>query len=283
MGVIFLKIIYLGTGASEAVPAMFCQCKVCETARKNLGKEYRNRSGVVINGTLLIDVPPDIFNSSIRAGIDMTEIRDIFITHSHSDHCDAYELSARASRVTAYRTESGNFTTHVYGNQKVKEKLSIPENIKELDYNYIEPFKTYEIYGNISVTPLLTTHMKDEECYIYLIDNNNKRFLYGNDTGLFPEPTMKYLQNMYVDVISLDCTYVMMKSEYGHMGIDANYKLKNLLIKQKTADEKTVFIAHHFSHNGFFPDGRYYSLDEFEQISGVYGFKVSYDAMTIDI
>lgn len=276
-----MRITYLGTGASEAVPAVFCQCYVCETARKNKGKEIRARSGVVINESLLIDVPPDIFLSSIRADISLTNIRDIIFTHSHSDHCDAFEISVRANKITAYRKD--DYTTHLYGNHTVESRLNIPKEIKTLDYTYVEPFKTFGIYDGIKITPMLTTHNKNEECYIYIIEQNGKRFLYGNDTGLFPEATMEYLQNKYMDCISLDCTNVMLPGEIGHMGFQANIKLKDMLIKQNTADNNTVFICHHFSHNGFIPDGRYYSLEEFEQIAAGHGFIVSYDTMVIDL
>lgn len=276
-----MKITYLGTGASEAIPSVFCQCQVCEIARKNKGKEIRARSGVVINETLLIDVPPDIFLSSLRADISLTDIKDIIFTHSHSDHCDAFELSTRSHKITAYRKD--DYTTHVYGNKTVEKHLNLSKDIKTLDYTYVEPFKTFEVSDNIKVTPLLTTHNPNEECYIYLIEQNGKRFLYGNDTGLFPESTMEYLKGKYVDCISLDCTNVMLEGEIGHMGLKANIKLKDMLIKQGTADNNTVFICHHFSHNGFIPDGRYYSLEEFEQIAASHGFMVSYDTMVITL
>ena len=47
-GIQKMKITYLGTAAAEAIPALYCQCAACESARKNLGKEYRCRSGCVI-------------------------------------------------------------------------------------------------------------------------------------------------------------------------------------------------------------------------------------------
>jgi len=276
-----MKITYLGTGASEAVPAVFCQCKVCEIARKNKGKEIRARSGAVINDSVLIDVPPDIFLSSLRADISLTEIKDIIFTHSHSDHCDTFELLLRAEKVTAYRTS--DYPTHVYGNRTVEKRINMHKNLPTMDYTYIEPFVTFTVSDDISVTPMLTTHNPNEECYIYLIEQHGKRFLYGNDTGIFPESTMEYLKGKYIDCISLDCTNVMIPGEIGHMSFAANVKLKDMLIKQGTADNKTVFICHHFSHNGFIPDGRYYSLDEFEQIAANDGFIVSYDTMIIDI
>ena len=250
-----MKITYLGTGGSEAIPSVFCQCKVCEAARKNKGKEIRARSGAVINDNLLIDVPPDIFYSAVRADISLTGIKDIIFTHSHDDHCDTFELVWGVRK--GFDSRDDKYITHLYGNRAVESRVNISKDITTLDFSYIEPFKTFKVSGDISITPLLADHEPNEDCYIYLIEQNGKRLLYGNDTGLFPEATMKYLKGKYIDCISLDCIYVMMSSERNHMGFAANVKLKDMLIKQGTADDKTVFISQHLAHNGFIPDGRY--------------------------
>jgi len=278
-----MKIQYLGTGASEAIPATFCQCEVCNKARITGGREIRARSGIIIDGTLLIDFPPDIFHSSLRAGALINNVRDIVFTHSHNDHCDAAQIMYRAHSVYAKRTEEGNYTTHLYGNETVMKTINLPENLQTMDFTCINPFESFVVYGEIKVTPLLAEHAVNEKCYIFIVEKDGKRFLYGNDSGLFPDITMEYLQGIYIDCISLDCTGVMLKCEHGHMGFEADIKLKNMLIKQGTADNNTIFIAHHFSHNGFIPDGRYYSTEEFEQIAGGYGFRVSYDTMVVEI
>lgn len=38
--------------------------------------------------------------------------------------------------------------------------------------------------------PLKAKHKRNEDCYIYLIQQGSKTILYGNDTGYFPEETM---------------------------------------------------------------------------------------------
>ena len=50
---------FLGTGAAEGIPAIFCRCAICENARRVKNKEIRMRTGVVIDKTLLIDFSPD--------------------------------------------------------------------------------------------------------------------------------------------------------------------------------------------------------------------------------
>ena len=36
-----MKVCYLGTGAAEGIPALFCKCSYCEGVRVRGGKEVR--------------------------------------------------------------------------------------------------------------------------------------------------------------------------------------------------------------------------------------------------
>ena len=45
-----MKILYLGTGAAEGVPAVFCNCDTCREARRRGEKEFHSRSQVLIDG-----------------------------------------------------------------------------------------------------------------------------------------------------------------------------------------------------------------------------------------
>lgn len=45
--------------------------------------------------------------------------------------------------------------------------------------------------------------------------------VYGNDTGLFPEETYAYLQNVKLDLVSLDCTHgARHAGGWGHLGLE---------------------------------------------------------------
>ena len=81
-----MRIKFLGTGASEGIPSLFCNCPVCKNARKEGGRELRSRSGVLLDNDLLIDFSNDMLMNAMRYGIDCTAIRNILISHSHSDH-----------------------------------------------------------------------------------------------------------------------------------------------------------------------------------------------------
>ena len=289
-----MNIIYIGTAASEGLPALFCVCPVCRAARENGGREIRGRSGVCVNGTLLIDIPPDIYYGALRAEVSLPDITDLIVTHSHEDHFDAYELSTRRTPVYCVR-EPGDQGLTVYGNEKTGRRLApyVPgadagtagtNGLKFIPAPMFEPIVTS---SGIIAVPLPVDHDRSEECRMYLLEERDgggvKRFLYGHDTGIFPEQTVEYLRGKRCDVISLDCTNVMRKDERNHMGLPADIKMKQVLTEAGAADENTRFIAHHFSHNGFIDGGRLYSLQEFEKTAADAGFAVSYDGMKVDI
>ena len=68
---------FLGTAAAEGVPAVFCNCKFCNEARRLGGKNIRTRSQSIVNDDLLIDIPADTFKAltEMYAGIAAKGVR----------------------------------------------------------------------------------------------------------------------------------------------------------------------------------------------------------------
>jgi phosphoribosyl 1,2-cyclic phosphate phosphodiesterase len=81
-----MDIIFLGTGAAEGSPAMYCRCQHCTTVRKTGGKDLRTRSALRIGELYQIDIGPDINWQLHTHGLDMHSIEHIFITHTHADY-----------------------------------------------------------------------------------------------------------------------------------------------------------------------------------------------------
>jgi phosphoribosyl 1,2-cyclic phosphate phosphodiesterase len=84
-----MNITFLGTGTSDGVPVIGCDCDVCRSKNKH---DNRFRSSLWIQGTrgnsggesVLIDVGPEFRLQALRAGI--RNIDALLITHSHADH-----------------------------------------------------------------------------------------------------------------------------------------------------------------------------------------------------
>lgn len=79
-----IKITFLGTGTSQGVPVVACDCDVCvSTDSKN--KRLRSALFVEVNGTkLVIDAGPDFRQQMLNIGL--RKLDAILLTHEHTDH-----------------------------------------------------------------------------------------------------------------------------------------------------------------------------------------------------
>lgn len=78
------KLTFLGTGTSQGVPIIGCQCPVCQSADTR-DKRLRAAAFVEHNGQqILIDAGPDFRIQMLRAGI--RHLDAILLTHKHKDH-----------------------------------------------------------------------------------------------------------------------------------------------------------------------------------------------------
>lgn len=79
-----MKINFLGTGTSQGVPIIGCDCKVCVSGDPH---DKRLRPSILIshnNKNIAIDAGPDFRQQMLREGV--TELEAVLITHEHNDH-----------------------------------------------------------------------------------------------------------------------------------------------------------------------------------------------------
>lgn len=272
---------YLGTGAAECWPALFCSCGNCKRAMRAGGRNIRTRSQSLANEDLLIDLPPDTYFHAIAHGLDLTKIKHLLVTHGHEDHFYPYDLH-RTYPPFAYDENRGHIgKINVYGNRAVcsyaKEFESHGDIIEFFEVRAFEKFRA----GSYAITPLKADHDYSQDCFIYVIEDGKSKILYANDTGYFPEETWDYLKKEAdgekFGFVSLDATYGLADSRSGHMGIDAGSDVKRRLCEMGAAGPKTVFCFNHFSHNG------QKTYDELVPVADEMGFLVSYDGMRLSI
>lgn len=78
------RLIFLGTGTSQGVPMIGCDCKVC---RSSDPRDKRLRSSVLVEHCgkkFLVDAGPDFRQQMLREGINHLDA--ILLTHNHKDH-----------------------------------------------------------------------------------------------------------------------------------------------------------------------------------------------------
>lgn len=276
-----MKIQYLGTAAAEAIPSPFCYCRVCERARKEKGKEIRTRSQAVIDDRIVMDYPCDSFDHMIRFGLDMRKVEHVFLTHSHDDHFYPADLILKRPDVAA----GLRGMLHIYGNETNFEKYDMAVKREHRPLNSFTDYQSYHIIhafqqlsaGAYQITPLSANHDVREECLLYLISDGEKTLFYGNDSGLFPEETWRYLEGVYLNAVSLDSTMLKLPQVFNHMNLSDVLYVKKRLTEMGTADENTVFVLTHFSHNGGM------THEEIEAFGKENGFLVAYDGMCVKI
>ncbi|HBF86180.1 MAG TPA: hypothetical protein DDW54_00715, partial [Clostridiales bacterium] len=248
-----MKIKFLGTGASEAIPAFFCGCPVCESARKNGGKEIRTRAGVVIDDRLMIDFGPDTLLHTLYTGLDLSKIKSVLFTHSHSDHFYAFDLLARS----LYSGEGApNDILKVYGSAAIKNGLidSVWYNRERVfdRISFCEIAAEREFFAEgYKITPIGVIHIPTEPCFMFLIEKDGKAYLHVHDSDFPTERAFAFLKDKGVklNAVTFDCTYGLIKTEYGgHMNLYQNIRAKDRLIKDGTADGNTKFYSSHICH-----------------------------------
>lgn len=273
-----MKIKYYGTAAAEGWPGLFCRCEVCLEARRRGGKNIRTRSQATIDDRLLVDYPPDTYLHMLNYGLNLPEFTHCIVTHAHEDHLYVDDLGVRAHGFCE-NTVPGPFT--VYGADSVCALIErLPQWAKDperLAWREVFEYQPFQAEG-YTCTPLLAAHGKHDgiKCYIYMIEKDGKRLLYGNDTGNFPQQTWDYIAGKRFDLVSLDCTMLRIKEGTNHMGIEDVLEVKQRLIDLGCADDSTVWVITHFSHNGGILH------EELEEIMKPHGFIVAYDGCEVE-
>jgi phosphoribosyl 1,2-cyclic phosphate phosphodiesterase len=269
-----MKIHFLGTAAAEGFPAIFCRCAHCINARLLGGNNIRTRSSAIIDDVLKIDLPPDTLHHVLRDGIDLCKVKNVFITHTHSDHLLASELEMR---MTGY-SHGCDHPLQVYGSEAVMRKCqeAVPEPGSDLIFRLVRPFETIET-DIAKVTPLLANHDPAEICFIYYIEKDGKKLLYGHDTGWFPEQTWAWLEGKKLDLAILECTNGLLPFTGGHLNVATVLEIRDLFIQKSILEPQSKVVVTHFSHNiGLLHD-------DLTSIFHPHGIDVAYDGMLLEL
>jgi len=277
-----MKLQYWGTAAAEGLPAIFCRCETCQKAREQGGRNIRMRPNAMIDGVLKIDFNADTYGQSLKYGVDLTDLKYLLVTHTHSDHFYPSDLGMRRQGFANY---CGNKTMlTVYGSEKVMDTISPMSESKSmaglLQGVLVQPMEKVQI-DKYTVYPVRGVHAAAAGPLIYAITDGERTLLYCHDSGPLPDEAFAYWKEngLKSDYVSMDCTSGCSPMDYdAHMNLERNIAMRDRLLAEGIADEKTVFCCNHFSHNGA------HSLyDEFVEIAAKEGFITSFDGMTVEI
>ena len=177
-------------------------------------------------------------------GLDPSLIKELLITHEHSDHVSGAGIMARKLSIPI-RCNERTFASYDFGNVMYSRTTTL------------ETFSS----GAMSITPLPTSHNASEP-NAYLISADGKRVLIATDTGKMTPEVEKELHD--ADLAILESNYdkhmlatgpypPMLKklvgSDVGHL---SNVDCAESLVRTMSNNRK-VFLAH-LSRNNNTPD-----------------------------
>jgi len=192
-----MEITILGTGTSQGVPIIGCDCEVCSSVSD---KDRRLRCSVYITvegKNLLIDCGPDFRQQMLRENI--CKLDAILITHEHKDHTSGLD-----------EVRSFNFLQRcempVYSQKNTLRQL-------ENDYHYafdssktagvpriklieVDSNKTFQVEG-LDVIPLPLMHKK-----LPIIGFRIGDFSYVTDANFISDDTLAKMQGTKILIIN---------------------------------------------------------------------------------
>lgn len=278
-----MKIKYLGTGAAEGVPALFCDCDYCNNIRRLGEAEFRTRSQVIIDGIISVDFPPEGYAHSLKSGLSFARLKYLLITHSHMDHFYAHDFILRGYKYAKF--DGG--VLNIYGNTEVQKVFNEctaremkPEIAEKIKLAVMAPYKVYEV-GGYKVITVPANHSKTEDALLFYVEKGGKGYLHLYDTGRLSKDAFDFLKknNAKADLVSFDCTFGEASGGENarHMGISDCLLMKKLLFERNIIDANTKLVITHFSHNCN-PTREHVS-----KIAKKHGFIAAYDGMEAEI
>jgi phosphoribosyl 1,2-cyclic phosphate phosphodiesterase len=182
-----VEITFLGTGTSQGVPVIACECETCLSKDP---RDNRLRTSILLQTkdvTLLFDAGPDFRQQMLRENVKKLDA--IILTHEHKDHI------AGMDDVRAFNYKSQD-AIDIYAEERVQKAIKrefayvFEENkypgVPKMRLNNI-PESGFSI-KDIAITPIRVRHM-NLEIYGFRIGS----FAYITDASYIPEASKEKL------------------------------------------------------------------------------------------
>jgi phosphoribosyl 1,2-cyclic phosphate phosphodiesterase len=182
-----VKITFLGTGTSQGVPVIACECSTCLSSDQH---DKRLRTSLLLETnetTLLFDAGPDFRQQMLRENIK--KLDSILLTHEHKDHI------AGLDDVRAFNYKSQD-AIDIYAEERVQKALRREYSYVFSEYQYPGipkmrlnsiPEHTFTVMG-IQIEPVRVFHYR-----LPVLGFRVGNFAYITDANYLPEESKEKL------------------------------------------------------------------------------------------
>ncbi len=251
-----MKVTFLGTGTSQGVPVIACDCIVCKSEDTH---DNRLRVSILIEyegKVIVIDCGPDFRYQMLRARVKHLDA--IIFTHEHKDHVAGLD----DIRAFNYKQQS---EINVYAHKRVQEALKREfsyifssnkyPGLPRLDLYDIEDNKPFMV-SDIEVIPVSVMHFQ-LPVFGYRIGN----FTYITDAKTISEEEKQKIKGSEILVINA----LQKEKHISHLTYDEALDLAREIGAKKTY---LTHVSHrlgtHKEISAELPDGIYLAYDGLE-------------------
>lgn len=223
-----MKVTILGSGTSQGVPVIACDCEVCRSTDK---RDKRLRCSAMIeigDRKIVIDAGPDFRYQMLRAGVK--DVRALLLTHEHKDHIGGLDdIRAfnwvKQGKVDVYsnrRTVEAVKRDYAYAFEEVRYP-----GVPDMDLHVVgeDPFYIDEV----EVVPLTVMHYK-----LPVTAFRIGGFAYITDANYIPEEGMRKLEGV-------ECLVIDALRRERHL---SHFSLEEALEMIRRLGVKRAFLTH---------------------------------------
>jgi len=191
-----MKITFLGTGTSQGVPVITCDCEVCLSKNE---KDKRLRSSILIEEkgkVIVVDTGPDFRQQMLRENVQQLDA--VVFTHEHKDHIAGLD-DVRAFNFKQKKDMEVYATAETQVALKREFHYAFAENpypgVPKLNLNTITD-KVFNV-GDVALKPIDVWHYK-MPVKAFRVDN----FTYITDANRIEEEELEKIRGSEVIVIN---------------------------------------------------------------------------------
>lgn len=231
-----MTITLLGTGTSQGVPVVGCQCEVCQSSNPR-DNRLRTSAFVEVEGVnLLIDTGPDLRQQLLRE--HFSHIDAVLVTHEHKDHLAGLDDIRPVYFMQKHPMD-------IYAMQRV---LSVIR--KDFDYAFTDhPYPgapSFQLHPvrydhffvkNVEIQPIQVRHLT-----LPILGFRIGKFAYITDASFVSDSELAHLQELEVLVVNA----LHIEKHYSH------FNLEEALHFIEVVKPKHAYLTHVSHHMGLY-------------------------------